>query len=84
MENKEINYEYEIISKTEISDENWNEMSEVDGVKDIYDRSEFVEVTANTAYGELVSVVHSILAEDEQQLEFIIRTNIESKHGEEK
>lgn len=83
MENK-INYEYTIISKNPISDENWNQMSELDEVKGVFDRSDFVEVVSSSEYGEIVSVIHNTLAEDEFQLELIIRANIEGKHEQQR
>jgi len=78
-----INYEYTIVGKNSISDENWNEMKDLDEIKGIFDRSEFVEILSTTSYGELVSVIHNSLADDEFQLELIIRANIETKYGNE-
>lgn len=76
-----INYEYTIIEKVDLSDDDWNEI--VKGMPEItFTREEFCLLRAQTEYGVLKIYCHRDIAKQPEMVKSVVEEQITRKANE--
>lgn len=77
---EETKYDYEIVSKMDITDGAWKALNENDSLtNEGFTQDQFKELQVQTEQGLLQIIFHVSLLEDEQTVETIIRNQIDAE-----